>query len=163
MKKKFLAIIGAIGLAFAGVAVAQVQIPYVTSLSVSDATQVIPRGAPSAGNVYATMAQLRAWLFSSNSQMSSAAPVLTSCGGGTPTIVGNNFAGTVTTGTSATACTITFTAGTYSATPACVVVSQTAPGTSTPAYTVSSTAITLAQASGSGIIWNYVCVGQAGT
>lgn len=159
------AVAAALAVAAAGVlAVAQTTLPFVTSISVTDAIQVIPRSAPVAGNVYMTTQQLRAWLFASNSQAAATTkPALTSCGGGTPVITGNNFAGTITTGTSATGCVATFTAGTYSSTPACVVVSQTAPATSTPAYTVTSTAITIVQASGSGIIWNYVCIGQPST
>lgn len=89
---------------------------------------------------------------------SSAAPALTSCGGGTPTIVGNDLAGVVTTGTSATGCVVTF-ASAKSAVPACVVTHQVAPATSTPAYSVTATAITLVQASQSSVKFNYVCVG----
>lgn len=48
----------------------------------------------------------------------------------------------------------------FSSTPTCVAVNQTAPATSTPAYTVSTTAVTLVTASTNGEIWNVVCVGS---
>ena len=89
---------------------------------------------------------------------STTAPALTACGGGSPTIVGNDMAGTVTTGTSATGCVVTFNVA-KSAVPACVVTHQVAPATSTPAYSVTATAITLVQASQSTVKFNYVCVG----
>lgn len=164
MKKKFLAIIGAIGLAFAGaVAVAQVQVPYVTSISNSDAIAVIPRGAPGPSNVYMTALQLQAWLFGGNSQLTgTTAPALTSCGGGTPAISGNDYAGTVTVGTTATGCVVTFNTA-YAVAPTCVVTSRTAPGTTTPAYTVSASAITLTQASGSSNLWDYICLAKKGS
>ena len=63
---------------------------------------------------------------------------------------------TITQGTSATGCVATFAAA-WAKTPVCVAVNQTAPGTSTPAYTVTTTAITLVTASTSGEIWNVIC------
>jgi hypothetical protein len=89
---------------------------------------------------------------------STTAPVLTGCGTGSPTIVGNDMAGTVTTGTTATGCVVTFNSA-KSAVPACVVTHQVAPATSTPAYTVTATAITVVQASQTGNKFNYVCMG----
>lgn len=89
---------------------------------------------------------------------STTAPVLTACGTGSPTIVGTDMAGTVTTGTTATGCVITFNTPKTVA-PACVVTSQVAPATSTPAYSVSTTAITWVQASQSGNKINYICMG----
>jgi hypothetical protein len=165
LKIRLIAAIGAFGLALAGIAaVAQVQVPYVTSISTSDAMQVIPRGAPGPSNVYATMQQLRSWVFSSNSQQTSGTPAISSCGTSPAVTTGStDYAGTITTGTGTpTACTITFSVA-YGAAPACVVTSRTAPATSTPAYTVSTTAITLAQAAVSSVVWDYICVGRTGT
>lgn len=157
MKKKFLAILGALGLLVGGVAIAQVTIPAPVSMGVSDRIQVIPGGQPSAQSVYATLTQMRAWVLGGASGHSGT-PVLTSCGTGSPAVAGTDTAFRVTTGTSATGCVATFSTP-FTSTPTCVAVSQTAPGTSTPAYTVSTTAVTLVQASGSGIIWNVVCQG----
>lgn len=142
-------------------AIAQVALPYVSSMNDTDAMQVITRGAPSAQSRYATITQLRSMIFGGNSQFSTTAPTLSSCGTGSPAVSGTNFAGTVTTGTNATGCVITF-ATAYVGVPYCVVTSQVAPATSTPAYSVSATAITLVQASQSGNKWDYICVARAG-
>lgn len=77
---------------------------------------------------------------------------LSTCGTG-PTSLGNRFGGTVTTGTSATACTITFTTA-FGATPTCVVTPQ---GSARPTYTVSTTAITLSGAAASAK-YDFLCV-----
>lgn len=89
---------------------------------------------------------------------STTAPALSGCGGGSPTISGNDMAGTVTTGTSATGCVVTFNSA-KSAVPNCVVSHQVAPATSTMAYSVTATAITVVQANQSGVKFNYVCMG----
>lgn len=163
---KLTRIFGAIaGLALcAGVAFAastSVTLPYVASMSTTDAVQVIPNGAPTAGNVYATALQLRNFILGGNSQLGTTAPTLTSCGTGSPSVTGTNTAGVITVGTSATGCVATF--GTaYNSAPACVVVSQTAYATTTPAYSVSATAITITQTSTSGNKYSYVCIAQPG-
>lgn len=162
LKTRLFGILGAVGLVFAGgLAIAQVTLPYITSIAATDAFQVIKGGAPQAGNVYATFLQMQSSLFTSNSQHGATTPVLTSCGT-SPAISGTDWAGTVTMGTGTpTACTITF--GTaYTSAPTCVVTSRTAPATTTPAYTVSTAAITLAQAATSSNLWDYVCVGKQG-
>jgi hypothetical protein len=160
-KNRIYAIAGAAALALLGaVAIAQVQIPTPQSMGVNDRIQVIPNGQPSAQSVYANLTQLRAWLLGGASGHSGT-PALTSCGTGTPAISGTDSAGTVTAGTSATGCVITFAAA-YVGVPYCVVSSQVAPGTSTPAYSVSATAITLVQASQSGNKWDYICVARVG-
>lgn len=84
------------------------------------------------------------------------APALTSCGSG-PTISGSDTKGLVTVGTGATGCTITFNAA-FTATPACTVTSQ---GAITFTYTVSTTAITAANAGIgdlSSTLLNYTCI-----
>lgn len=162
MKKSRILALGALCIA-GGVALAQtLPVPYVTSLGTTDAQQIVKSGVPSAQNVYASLLQMRAYMFGLNSQRTGAtAPALTSCGSGSPAITGNDFAGTVTMGTSATGCVITFNTA-YVSAPVCVATSQVAPGTSTPAYSVSATALTLVQASQSGNKWDYVCVAQSG-
>lgn len=161
MKKYLSGIIAAVGILVAGaLAFAQSVVPIVTSLGSSDLVQIIKNGAPVAGNTYANISQLRAWIMGGNSAHSGT-PALTSCGGGSPTVTGTDNAFTVTQGTTATGCVATFSQAFVSA-PTCVAVNQTAPGTSTPAYTVSTTAVTLVTASTSGEIWNVVCVAHTG-
>ena len=158
MKKYLYGIVGALALLAGGFAIAQtVPVPAPTSMTSSDRIQVIPQGIPQAGNVYATLTQLRAWLLGGNSAHSGV-PVLTSCGT-SPSITGTDLAFTITQGTTATGCIATFSTA-FSAAPVCVAVNQTAPGTSTPAYTVSATAITLVTASTSGELWNVHCIGS---
>ena len=155
--KKFFAILASMAAVLAGgYAIAQVTIPYVTSLGTGDIMQVIKNANPQAGNTYATITQLRAWMFGANSAHSGT-PVLTSCGGGSPAVAGTDYAFRVTQGTTATGCVATFSTA-FTNTPTCVAVNETAPGTSTPAYSVSTTAVTLVTASTSGEIWDVVCV-----
>ena len=162
LKTRLFGILGAVGLVFAGgLAIAQVTLPYITSIAATDAFQVIKGGAPQAGNVYASFLQLQSSIFTGNSQHTATAPALTSCGSGSPAISGTDWAGTVTVGTSATGCIVTFNTA-YTGVPYCVVSSQVAPGTSTPAYSVSATAITWVQASGSGGKFDYICSGRQG-
>ncbi len=88
------------------------------------------------------------------------APALTSCGGGSPAIVGTDTAGKVTMGTTATGCVITFNVA-YAAEPHCVVTWRATPLAS-QSYAVSASAITLTQTSASGNVVNYICVGRSG-
>ncbi len=88
---------------------------------------------------------------------STTAPALTSCGGGSPAIVGTDLAGTVTMGTSATGCVITFNSA-KSAAPHCVVTWIATPLAS-QSYATSTTAITLTQTSTSGNVAKYICIG----
>lgn len=88
-------------------------------------------------------------------------PVLSSCGT-TPTLAtgSSDVAGTVTMGTSATGCIITF--GTaYTAAPSCSVSWQATPLAS-QSYTVTATAITTVQTSTSNNVLNYTCVAKTG-
>lgn len=87
------------------------------------------------------------------------APALTSCGT-TPAITGTDVAGTVTMGTSATGCVITF-AVPYATAPACVVQWIATPLASQSYVTAAST-ITLTQTSTSNNKVQYVCVAQPG-
>jgi hypothetical protein len=87
-------------------------------------------------------------------------PVLTSCGSGSPTILGDDKDGVVTMGTSATGCVITF-ATAYTSAPLCTVSWQATPLAS-QSYTVSTTALTTVQTSASGNKLNYHCTAQNG-
>lgn len=153
------ALVAAAATAFA--ASTTITIPAVTSIAITDYVQILKGGVPSAQNVYASGLQLRNFILGNNSQFGATAPTLSSCGTGSPSVVGSNVAGTITIGTSATGCVATF-ATAYSLAPSCVVTSQTAPATTTPAYTVSASAITITQASNSGNKYDYVCVAQPG-
>jgi hypothetical protein len=93
-------------------------------------------------------------------QTGTTAPALSSCGGGTPVIVGSDTAGLVTMGTSATGCVITF-ATAYTAVPLCVVTWQATPLASQSWATVAAS-ITLTQTSTSTNKVNYFCVAQQG-
>lgn len=88
------------------------------------------------------------------------APALTSCGT-SPTIVGNDHAGTVTMGTAApTGCVITFNVA-YASTPICIG-SWPAQALASQSYVVSTTAITLTQTATSSNIFRYICLAQSG-
>jgi hypothetical protein len=89
-----------------------------------------------------------------------APPSLSGCGTGSPAIVGDDKAGQVTMGTTATGCVITF-ATPWNTAPFCVVQWQGTPLTAQN-YTVSATAITTVQTSTSGNILNYHCLGRIG-
>ena len=88
------------------------------------------------------------------------APALTSCGGGSPSIIGSDTAGTVTMGTTATGCVITFNVA-YTGAPHCVVSWRATPLLS-QSYTVSNAAITTTQTSTSGNLLDYICIAPAG-
>jgi hypothetical protein len=88
---------------------------------------------------------------------SGTAPVLSACGGGTPTIVGNDMHGTVTMGTSASGCVITF-AGSFGSQPNCTVTWRATPLAS-QSYAVTTAAITLTQTSTSSNVVDYQCRG----
>jgi hypothetical protein len=86
-------------------------------------------------------------------------PALTSCGT-TPAITGTDSAGTVTMGTTATGCVITFNVA-YTAVPTCVV-NWIATPLASQSYAVTATAITLTQTSTSNNKATYVCFAQSG-
>ena len=83
------------------------------------------------------------------------APGLSSCGTA-PSISGNNFGGTITTGTgSPTGCTMTFANSGWSGAPKCILSWRTRPATAN--YAVSTTAITLTQTGTSSAVIDYYC------
>lgn len=88
------------------------------------------------------------------------APVLTSCGTGSPAISGTDTAGTVTAGTAAPGCIITFNVA-YTGVPYCTVTWRGTPLLS-QSYVVSNTAITLTQTSTSGDVIDYHCIARSG-
>ena len=87
----------------------------------------------------------------------SSAPTLTSCGTGSPSLdaTASDVAGTVTQGTTATGCTITFHVA-YATAPHCVVSSPN--GAVLTSYSPSTTALTLVNASATGDVFTYVCI-----
>ena len=86
-------------------------------------------------------------------------PVLTSCGA-SPTITGTDTEGTVVGGgtVGATGCVITFNKA-YLATPYCMLVSENM-GTSPPAYSASTTAITVSTTTVGAAVMHYRCSGS---
>jgi hypothetical protein len=90
------------------------------------------------------------------------APALTGCiTGGSPTLVGTDTSGVVTSGTTAsTTCTVTFNVA-YSTAPTCLLSFMTQlPAAMT--YTVSTTAIVTTNTSTASMKFAYACVGVAG-
>ncbi len=85
-------------------------------------------------------------------------PAISGCGGGSPSIVGSDLAGTVTAGTTATGCVITFNKA-FSVAPNCIVGWATAP-LAAMAWTTSTTALTVTQTSASSNVLNYICFGK---
>lgn len=87
----------------------------------------------------------------------SAPPVLTACiTGGTPTLTGTDFSGTIVSGTTAsTSCVVTFGAAFVTA-PRCVVSWSSGPLTAM-SYTTSTTALTITQTSTASVTINYIC------
>lgn len=85
------------------------------------------------------------------------APALSSCGGGSPAVdsTASDVAGTVTEGTTATGCTVTFFKS-YQTAPHCIVTSPG--GFALTSYSTSTTALTLVNASASGNTYTYMCM-----
>jgi hypothetical protein len=157
--KKIIAI--AAGILLAGAVFAQTPIPYVASLGQSDIMQAIKNANPTAGNTYATLTQLRAWLMG-GATGHSATPSLGATCGTAPAIVGSDFAGRVTAGTGTpTSCVVTFAAA-FAVAPACSVASETAPSTTAPHYTVSASAITITQSANDSNIYDFICFARNG-
>ena len=102
--------------------------------------------------------QGRSVIGAGNVSSAGAAPVLSSCGGGSPSVTGSSLSGTVTTGTTATGCVITF-ATAFLTAPSCVV-SPASGVLASFSYTISATAITITQTSSSGNTITYLCVGK---
>lgn len=92
-----------------------------------------------------------------NAPPSSGTP--TSCGTGSPTVIGSDTDGLITTGTAAAGCTVTF-AVAYTSTPFCVVTSQTQLAAFAYAITNSTIVVTITATTGDKI--NYHCVAQSG-
>lgn len=156
--------VGLVGVASVGMlAHAQpVSAPIVSGINDTDAFQDIPYGYATTTNVYATLKQLRGSILGGNVIRSNEKPVLTSCITGGGTIAGSDNAFILTGGsTASTSCVATFTTA-YTSTPICTVASQTAPGTTTPSFAVSTTAVTITQASGSSNVYDVICQSQPG-
>jgi hypothetical protein len=91
----------------------------------------------------------------------SAPPVLSACGT-TPALANGStdFAGTITMGTTATGCVLTF-AKAFLTAPHCIVDWQATPLAS-QSFTVSTTALTLTQTSTTNNVASYLCIGKPG-
>lgn len=152
-----------------GMALAQtIGVPAFTTLSDTDLFQDVVNGIPQAQSQYVLGKNLRAYIFGGGtygvSTIHTGTPVLTGClsGGTSGGISGTDYAFILTGGTTAsTSCIATFSVA-FTKTPICTVVSQTAYGTTTPAYTVSTTAVTITQSSQASEIYDATCVGQPG-
>lgn len=90
---------------------------------------------------------------------SSTNPVLSSCGTG-PTMVGSDQHGTVTAGSAANGCTVTFGVP-YPSAPTCTVADETQSVVNAFAYTVSATAITVTETGLGGTLFDFICFGNA--
>lgn len=84
------------------------------------------------------------------------APAPTVAGTGTPSILGTDFAGTITMGASATTATATF-GRAYVSVPHCVVTWQSIPNGTAISYTLATTSLSVAQPAGSSNKVNYFC------
>jgi hypothetical protein len=88
-------------------------------------------------------------------------PVLTACvTGGSPKVVGTDFSGTITAGsTASTSCVITF-ATAFVTAPNCVVGWASGP-LAAMSWTESTTALTITQTSNASSVINYICSSQS--
>ena len=161
--RKILLLLSALALAIGGGVAyaqtyppAQVQAMYPTDL-IPDLTKGI---SPTSNALYVTALNLQSWVFGSNLGHTGAPTVGSSCGTSAIGIVGTDWAGTVTVGSSATTtCVLTFSLA-YTKVPSCVVTSQSQ--LTSFAYAVAASTITITQTSTASNLWNYVCVAQAG-
>ncbi len=163
LKKSLLACVSIAGLLAATAAFAQLApaLKYVTNSSDTDVFQDIPNGIPGSVNSYITGKVLRSYIFGSGT-LHTGTPALTGCSGGGGTLTGTDYAMILTGGTTATtSCIATFSVA-YASVPVCVVSSQTAYATTTPSFTVSTTAVTITQASQASEVYDVICVAKAG-
>ena len=128
----------------------------ITTMQFSNGVTLAGGATVSAGQLIVSSANANPLLLSTAtghvSVVGATAPTLTSCGSG-PTIHGSDVAGKFTTGTGATACTLTFGA-TYTNPAGCVLYVEG--GTTLPTCTESATAITCSTAAAS-TTYDYVC------
>lgn len=96
-----------------------------------------------------------------NGQLSDRAitsPVVSACGAGSPSLVGNDYAGFVTVGTSTSACTVTF-ASAYNTGTACIVQDYNATSPIPYVSAISTTAFTVTWGSAYSGSFFYLCQG----
>lgn len=151
-------------LALAGVVIAQVTPPTVTTINTGDLFQDIQNGQSAPTNFYASIQQIRSFILGQNSTHT-AAPTLTTsgstCGGTGATVLGTDVSGAVTeAGSASTSCVITF-AKAFVTAPECFVSLQNATDASLKCST-STTAATITQTSASSNVLNYLIVGVPG-
>ncbi len=85
-------------------------------------------------------------------------PTLSSCGT-SPSMVGSDDHGTVTTGATASGCTVTF-GNPWPKAPSCTVTAQTGSIANTFSYAVSATAITVTETGIGGSLFDFICRGN---
>lgn len=87
------------------------------------------------------------------------APAISACGGGSPSLspASTDTHGTVTEGTTATGCTLTFVKA-FAFAPSCVISSPA--GNAFTSYTTTTTTLTIVNASASGNKYSYICMGS---
>jgi hypothetical protein len=134
-----------------------VSVPTLGTMYATDLFRDISQGNPSAQSQYVPFSLLTRYV---NSSSFGLPPALTSCGTGTPVVIGNDLSGTITMGGSATGCVVTFAVARNSA-PNCLVTWHNTPLAS-QSYVVSATALTLTQTSTSGNAASYYCPLAAG-
>lgn len=103
--------------------------------------------------------QAKETIFFGKTYWSGSTPSLSSCGT-SPSITGNDHNGSVTTGTSATACTLTFASAYLTNAPNCVVGVRTSSGAWAYITSVSTSALTFTLAGTSPFTFDYICAGR---
>jgi hypothetical protein len=135
--------------------------PLVVTMETPDVVQIVPNGVPGPTNYYANQSLMQSWILSGNATHTGK-PVLTSCITGGGTIAGTDTAFLLTGGsTASTTCTATF-SNAWAKRPICTVSSETAYATTTPSFTVSTTALVITQASESSEVYDVICAAQNG-
>lgn len=171
--KKFIGAVSALALAlstplaFAATPQGNITVPtppQVQSVNPGDLFQDIPNGIPSAQNLYISLTNLRAAVLGLNIGHAGTPTLTTStsvCGGSTATILGTDFGGAITQGsTASTSCVLTF-AQAYATAPACVGSINNVADTAFKLATT-TTAITFTQTSASSNVTNYICTALPG-
>lgn len=101
------------------------------------------------------------FLFNGSIVSSGTVPVLSSCGSSPSLSTGSdNFAGTITAGSTSTGCTLTFASGGFTNTPTCVISNQSMSVANALTYTVSTTALTLSETGLGTSKIDYICIGH---
>lgn len=141
---------------------------YATNTFYATSTFSSPASSTFAGPVSITSNQGLAFAFASSTSASTTfaidsggriatggpSPAISSCGAGTPTVVGDDSGGTITVANTATLCTLTFVKA-YNQTPYCVVTANTS-AVATGISAISATAVTFGFTSSNPVLY-YFC------